>query len=92
MSALYTLFFWRGGGDDHLVFYCENYTKRPHRVWGPTQPHIQLIPVYFFGGKAAGVWCSPLTYIQCWGSEWVELYLYSPTRLHGAYRDLLYRL
>jgi hypothetical protein len=36
------------------------------------------------GGNAAGVWSWPLTINQGRGQENADLYIYSPTRLHGA--------
>jgi hypothetical protein len=31
------------------------------------------------GVKVAGAWCWSLAFVYCWGSEWVEICLYSPS-------------
>jgi hypothetical protein len=47
---------------------------------GPTQPPIQwVLGAVSSGGKAAGVWCWPLTSIYCRGQEW---WLYNSTPLY----------
>jgi hypothetical protein len=52
---------------------------------GPIQPISQWVPgAISLGGKAAGAWSWPLTSIYCRGQEYVELYIYSPIRLHGV--------
>lgn len=38
------------------------------------------------GGGGGGTWSWPLASEQCWGYEWVELYLPSITRLNGVQR------
>jgi hypothetical protein len=55
-----------GGGE---IFFT-----RPDRPWGPPSLLYNGYRV-FTGGKAAGAWCWPPT------REWVELYLYAPSRL-----------
>jgi hypothetical protein len=59
-----------------------------HRVQTGSGAHPASYPMgtsdSFVGGKAAGSWSWPLTFIYCGGQECVEFYLHSPIRLHGT--------
>jgi hypothetical protein len=62
------------------------FRTRLDRPWGPPSLLYNGYRV-FPGGKAAGAWCWPPTPFQRRGWEWVELYLYSPSRpLVACYR------
>jgi hypothetical protein len=61
-----------------------SHTSRP--ALGPTQPPVQWVPG-LPGGKTAGALCWPPTPTKRRGWEWIELYLYSPSRpLVACYR------
>jgi hypothetical protein len=44
---------------------------------------VRLIQSAFLGSKGTGTWSWPLTFNLCRGQEYVDLYNYSPIRLHG---------
>ena len=64
-------------------------TKSSRLAVGPTLLPIRWVSLFFPGGKAARVWCQPLTSIWCWVWEWLELYFYSLMVWRGATLSLI---
>jgi len=58
-----------------------------HGVKTDTRAHPASCPMdtkrSFPGGKAAGEWSWPFTFIYCRWEEWLEPYFHPPLRLHG---------
>jgi hypothetical protein len=51
----------------------------------PPHPRSMCADSSNFEGKAAVVWIRPLICSQCWGIEWVELYLNCSRHLNGVH-------
>jgi hypothetical protein len=77
-----------GQSGDRIPVGGEIFRTRPDRPWGPPSLLYNGYRV-FHGGKTAGEWFWPPT--PFWRRrEWVELYLYSPSRpLVACYRVTL---
>jgi len=77
---------------EFLLHFIKYLTTVSRPALGPTQPPIQWVARIFFpGSKATGAWRQPLTSTKCWGQEFVELYLHSPSTSswRGAYNFTL---
>jgi len=63
-----------------------------HHIQNGSVAQPPLYPMGTWGsfpvGKVAGAWSWPLTSIQCQSEECIELYLHSPTCLHGVVLSL----